>query len=707
MSESGKLATALRKRRKVVAVEVTQRISPGLLTVTPFKSAFGNQDAQRERFERKRKARERRPRATFDAALDKLASKQARKDGYKGTVENTREFSRIANIPIRVLDLDNVTDLTSIFQKPEGEMTLFPIQSASLYEAHVANGLFAPIPVGEGKTLVALLMAEAMDSKKTVLLVPPQLRDQLAREIEEVYGPHFNIWTDRIKIIAYSELSLAKNSEILEEEDPDLIVADEVHNLRRKESARTKRFIRFMRENPHCRLVAMSGTMTSRSIMDYAHIIEFCLRKNSPLPNDFKELQMWAAALDVRVNTPAKPGALKRFLIPEDKGNIRLGYRRRLATVRGVITSPGRKLGTSLYIQAVRPACGIPDDVQDALDEVKRTWAYNGEEFATPIAFWRFCRQMSSGFYYRWVWPNGAPTEEDNDWLAARAAWHKAVREKLKTAGAGMDSKLLLENCAERWRKKIEDHSECKGEWIRGDDKNIWVPEACKHYPKNLKHCTGVKKVQPSKDAKLFKCEEFITWKKVKGRYNPSPPTEAVVISDFIIHDAIARAKVHLEKGRNTIIWYVDKIIGELLEKASGFPHYGAGTDASTATDDIIICSLATQGEGKNLQYVYSANVTITMPTNGKGKEQQLGRTHRPGQEADTVYDDYYDHTESLNKCMDDCIADAMYIEDTNGGRQKLLYADGEAIQRKKIMQRKIYESQKDTIAKRLNGESE
>jgi hypothetical protein len=99
----------------------------------------------------------------------------------------------------------------------------------------------------------------------------------------------------------------------------------------------------------------------------------------------------------------------------------------------------------------------------------------------------------------------------------------------------------------------------------------------------------------------------------------------------------------------------------------------------------VIICSVATQGTGKNLQH-FNHNIVTTMMTSGQEGEQVLGRTHRPGQLDDLCTTDYYDHTESLDKHMSDVIADALYIEDSTGQRQKILYADGERIKHKKQM---------------------
>lgn len=705
--------------------------------------------------------------SSFANALNKSKNKGARKSGYKGVVQNTPEFARICNLPSRELDLDDVMDLTSIFRKPGGTMELRPVQSASLLEANIANGLFGPQGVGWGKTLTTLLMAEAMDSERAVLIVPSQLRNQLNRDIEEVYGPHFNLPLDRIvRIMSYSDLSQAKNTGLLDELEPDLIVLDEAQNLARKGSARTKRFMRYMRENPHCRLVALSGGTTKNSILDYAHFLEMALRKNSPLPKGHEELQLWAAALDVKPPQPADPGVLKLLLHEEDDGNVRLAYRRRLVNTRGVVATVESALSTRLLVRSIKPD-NVPDEVTGALEEVNRTWAFNGEEYASAVSFWRFCRQMSSGFYYRWVWPDGAPNEEDREWLEARAAWKKALREKLKTSGESMDSDLLLTNAAERWRKKIEDHSTCEGEFEGEDHSDCaydvweeyekgsegwenaalaeedldpdfdeddgdfqpghhvtrckvdpespggctgegpeWVVTDCKIYLKHPEHCTGKKTVPPGAGTKLFQCEEYITWKKVKGLYHPTPPTEAVILSDFIARAAIKRAQHHLQEGHKVIIWYVDRVVGEMLESLSGYPRFGAGADASAVKEDVIICSIATQGTGKNLQH-YSANVVVTMPTNGAELEQLGGRTHRPLQEAELIIIEYFDHTESLDKCMNDCIADAMYIEDTQGQRQKILYAEGEGIQRKKIMQRKLLKATQEQLEKGANEGTE
>lgn len=123
--------------------------------------------------------------------------------------------------------------------------------------------------------------------------------------------------------------------------------------------------------------------------------------------------------------------------------------------------------------------------------------------------------------------------------------------------------------------------------------------------------------------------------------------------------------------------------MGEKIYELSGFPYYGAGANAEEAETSIIVCSVESQGTGKNLQTPtkhragFANNVICTMPSGGKMTEQLIGRTHRPGQMADevvvewlSVYGDFFD------LAMQSAIADAKFVMETQpGSLQKLLYA--------------------------------
>lgn len=548
------------------------------------------------------------------ATIQENAAQEALDFGGRGVVVHSSELQRILSLPRRILDPASVFDCTKHFRKPGGTMEILPIQNACLAEAAVCNGLFAPVAVGAGKTLVTLLLAEAMNSKCAVLLVPPDLKKQLAREIEEVYGPHFHLPLDRLKILAYSQLSSPKFAEILDFVNPDLIIADECHNLRRKQSVRTKRFLDYMKEHAECRFAGLSGTVTSRSIRDYAHLIELALRKNSPLPggrNSWGELLDWSSVLDADVPdySRKRPGALKKLCAPGE--TVRQGFRRRLVQTKGVVATAEDRLGMSLIVRRLNPK--VPDVVTRQMQLTEETWAIGEDELEDPMAMARVRKQLSQGFYYRWAWPNDEP---DLEWIEARRAWHKEIRDFLTYhSRKGVDSPHLYEKAV-----------------IMG----------------------GVKS------------HAYADWAKVMDR--KKPPTVPVWLDDFVIEYAIKWA--NKDGG---IIWYEHKCIGEWLAQKSGFPHYGAGTDSSEATAPVIICSIRSQGTGKNLQYVYSRNLVLSMPSNGGEVQQLFGRTHRRGQPADEVTYDWLGHAEVLTDAIDHAVSDSQYVQETME-RRKLLY---------------------------------
>jgi hypothetical protein len=551
---------------------------------------------------------------------------------YAGTVVASWELKRSLGLPRRVLDLEKVEDVSPLFCRFEGPKALrfWPIQNAALIEAAICDGLFAMIGVGWGKTLIALLLPDVMQSIKAVYLVKPDLKKQLEREIDEFYLKHFDIPIDRIHIVAYSELSSTKNAEILDEIKPDLIIADEAHCLKNPKSNRTKRFLRFMDANPSCRFAALSGTMTTRSLTEYAHLIELALRKNSPLPKSYYELRAWAGALDVNPSEHFHPGALEMFCAPGE--SIEDGFRRRITETPGVVATQKEEIGTALYIQP--RLTKVPRGIQEIMRRVQTHWCLEDEEneykeeFTDATQLWSVLRQLACGFYYVWKWPNDEPNRE---WLEARSNWNREVREKLKRSGVGMDSPHLLAQAAQRYSKWLD--SGCKGP-------------------------------RPEKSWDSAYWEDWRVWKDT-----PPPPVEAVWLDDFLIRASLSWAK-NLEAA---IIWYEHRAVGEKLGEF--LPLYGPGDDAGLADPDrekVIVCSIRAQGTGKNLQR-FSRNLFTSLPPNGSTFEQTTGRTHRNGQLSDDVLIDYFEHSGS--ESFEKILKDAEYVEKTTGDRQKALYA--------------------------------
>jgi hypothetical protein len=234
--------------------------------------------------------------------------------------------------------------------------------------------------------------------------------------------------------VSYTQLSgSSAGNGLLERIRPDTIILDEAHSLRNADATRTKRFLRYLKENPHVKLFAWSGTMTSRSIKDYAPLARHALRDGAPVPHKHPVLEQWAAALDPGVDGECDDlDILANKLGAHDK---REGFRIRLVSTHGVITSgDSDSCQASLTITKLFPA--VPKTITDTLQQVAANWQRpDGEEFDSPLELHRTLHQLNSGFYYRWRFPRGESRAQIDAWLQARAAWNRDVRQRL--AGDG------------------------------------------------------------------------------------------------------------------------------------------------------------------------------------------------------------------------------------------------------------------------------
>ena len=358
------------------------------------------------------------------------------------------------------------------------------------------------------------------------------------------------------------------------------VLVSNCHLLRHPNAARTKRFLRYMKAHQEVKFVGLSGTMTTRSIKDYAHFFDLALKDGSPLPRKETELYAWAEALDdATTKAPAPPGKLKLLCAGDE--TVRDGFRRRVLDTKGVVSTPESALGTSLSLIAIS---GVGDEkIAEALAELRRTWTWQGEEFEDALAFHRIAKQLASGFYYRWAWPGGVA---DKEWLSARAAWHAEVREYLlDNSTPGMDSPLLLARAAQ---------------------------------------------------AGLWQSYTWDSWSRLRDR--TPPPVEAVWISEAVVNSAL-----HWAKNNEGIIWYEHDAVGRKIAEIGKLPFFGPGEKAAALLDSAhptimpnIVCSIRAHGTGKNLQ-AYSKMYVTSPPSNGQIWEQLIDRMHRPDQQADAV----------------------------------------------------------------------
>jgi hypothetical protein len=546
------------------------------------------------------------------------------------------ETQRVLSLPVEDYGDLRPGTMTSQLARPGGEYTLRPIQEAALHAIRQCRGGFFPIGVGHGKSFIACLAATVLDCNFAIILAPASTVRQLQEQYDELRS-HFRLVPARI--MSYATLSQPTGTSLLTElvnqysADKVALICDEAHRLKRLESARTKRVLRFMQANEAVSFVALSGTMTSKSLRDFSHLAELCLRENSPVPRDRYHLQCWSECIDVagrpgqnewRMVRPLAQWAnmpLGRLRGEGRKEQARKAFQKRLRSSPGVVASRKGSLGCSLNIQRVQ-SLPVPEELVRLMRAVADGGeAPGGDLIPDDVTAWRTMRHLSAGFYYKWVWPND---EEDLEWLRARRDWNRFVRHELvDRSDEGYDSPFLV---AARINREAEGGS-------RAAIHRAWR-----------------------------------NWQREKEK--PTPPTVPVWVDTYLIDQAL---KWRNRQKRPVILWYESSAIGAELERR-GVEVYGAGANPPRDAHDCAM-SIKAHGIGKNLQS-WSNQLVIEPPTGGLIWEQLLGRTHRQGQDADEVKCVIFQHVEPYTRALASAMTEAQYILAASGNAQKLLFAN-------------------------------
>jgi hypothetical protein len=552
---------------------------------------------------------------------------------FGGSIRETRELSRILALPRRRLDdpaFDTlVPEMTELLRRPEGTMTLRRVQALALYEIATHRGGFCSVGVGEGKTLISLLAPFVLGAQRPLLLLPAGLVQKTDRDRDEL-ARHWLIPTN-IRLFSYEMLGREQAAAELDVYCPDLIVADETQKLKNYDDAAcARRVARYLETHPETMFVALSGTIMSRSLTEFGHILRWCLKGDAPIPKTTYELSEWANALDERIRNELErpdPGALLKLAegIPGSSGDeltrARRGFQRRLIETPGVVATTGRSgesVDCSIYVKAIE----YPLEA--------RTVEYFGKlrtemltpddwQLFQPVDVWRHARELALGLHYVW---DPRPPEE---WRIARRNWHAFVRDVLAKSDA-LDS-------------------------------DAQVATAC--------------------DAGHLPDDALRAWRAIKDTFVPN--TVAVWHDDGPIRKCIEWMR------KPGLVWTEHALFAERLARMSGCTYYGRKglSEGGEFIDDApntraIIVSVDANREGRNLQKKWSRNLVVSPPDGSDVWQQLLGRTHRPGQTADEVIVDVFlgclEHVRAWQKAR----AGALAVRDTTGAEQKLLLADVE-----------------------------
>ena len=513
----------------------------------------------------------------------------------------------------------------------DGGMHLRPVQVAALQAMHDHGGMLGPIRVGGGKTLLSYLAGVVLGAERVMLCIPAKLKEKTKRDFA-LLRRHWQ-HPVRMHLMSYELLSRDRGVAELEAYRPDLVIADEAHKFKSVSAACTKRIRRYLQEqNPEAHYVDMSGTVTKRSILEYAHRLHWAIPDGlQALPRRYNETRDWADAVDEKVSAAGRlmPGALLQFCTPEELSEIGNDHRKatavrvvRSAYCRRLMSSPG-VCGTeeqfdgamSLILQGQEFPVG--DKVVSAFEGLRTRWELpDGQPIDMPATLWRHCRSLVQGFWYRWRVPPPPA------WLAARRAWAQVEREALKNFH-DIDSPLGVVRAIDDGR----------------------IP---------------------------WGAEPLEAWRAVKDSFVPETVAEWV-------DDACLRWAADWAKDHRGIIWVHEVAFGERLSRETGLPYYGAKglCDGRPIEQESRACiaSIQANSEGRNLQQ-FSENLIVSVPPGGAIWEQLLGRTHRDGQDADEVSGDVllgcYEQWDAFRQAR----RDAEYIERTTAQCQKLNFAD-------------------------------
>ncbi len=394
-------------------------------------------------------------------------------------VERTREVARIAALPRRVWTEEASAQLAAMLTRelktPGGSQSLRPVQAIALYEAMEVGGLFGPIRVGGGKTLLTLLLPLVLEARRPILLLPAALVEKTWRDYEAL-REHWRLPTN-LQMISYEMLGLVQSAGKLDYIEPDFIEADECHFLKNHAAGRTRRVTRYMREHPETRFAAVSGTVMKASVKDFAHMLRWALKTSAPIPSSDDEIATWADALDEKVNPLARrqPGALldldttaprQEPVATSDFFDMARGrttvarqvFQSRLLQTRGVVASQrtdgvtcSLRVASLEYEPAAITSSHIDimrNGVKDATsgEYVTRPWSTpDGWSFSQPFEFRMYLRQLALGFHS--VWDPRPPMT----WITARRDWAAFVRDTLSES-LDLDTELQVANAVDGGR---------------------------------------------------------------------------------------------------------------------------------------------------------------------------------------------------------------------------------------------------------------
>jgi hypothetical protein len=521
---------------------------------------------------------------------------------------------------------------------------LLPIQRellADLETAPAPCGVLGDVGAGFGKTLPSFLAPHILGllGHQSLLIVPADLVNKTHNDHAEWLEIFPELQDTFPEVISASVLSHPKYADVLFDRNPALLILDEAHTFSDPKSARTRRLIRYMQQNPKTRVMALSGTLTHKQLYRLSHLAELVLREHSFLPLEEGALDQWSMVLDYGV-TPdnrsmeeldllvdwarlPRPKRTSIFSRDAHSGTMmatyRAAYRERRSSTPLVVCTPDASVRASLNLR--KWECDVPSSVLKALGDLSEKWELpDGTELVDTLEIYRHAATLSWGFYYKINYHG----EGVREWLDTRRAWGKAVRTQI--------------------------------EYIQG--------YANLDSPARVQEAASKGKAHPRV------CDAWRAW----GAIRDLVQTEQTVVWVDEDKELLHRAIDYVVEKQRAILWYRSKAVEDAIAEHGAIPVFGAGTNAPGPDTPLVACSIFAHGTGKNLQ-AWSDQLIMEHPNGHRDWEQLLARTHRHGQTSDSVLVDVATHTDAAKRSLFLGLQAARYAEETGPQRQRLCYA--------------------------------
>ena len=668
----------------------------------------------------------------FDKLLADKEQRDATRRAATGEEHASRRFSQLNRYrkaaSVDLADIDRIVSLPIIPEITEEEAEevsrrwllapafksgrrLLSTQAEGINAFEHFGAGFFKLGVGWGKTGLSLLCAEHAyrnGADRLVLFVPSSVYPQLVKQDIKYWRKMFSLsvpihrlgnQTPKMRrrivdaqrkglyIMPFSLLSRPDSLHMLRSIDPDLIIADEAHGFKNRSSGRSKKLFGWKeerisedREVPN--LVAMSGTMTSKHIADYHHLITWSLADGSPLPMSASLAKQWGSVIDSGsiIDGDHQTGPLTQLVdwartnFPDEVfkptvSDFRRAYKLRLITAPGVVSTGDQEIGTSLTITTLGSDSSDAELVAlvNKIKEENRT--PNGDVIEHAMQEYKWLSELTAGFYNELLWPTA-------ERLASRT-WTIKEKEITFTEKSAEDALKLAMEHHERHQVYSKELREYLKDAPLGQDTPMEVARLINQHPEEMPGDL-VMLYENMKACETESVEQFGTLVQRESHVHR--------VDDFKIRTSVEWAQCLVDAGEGGILWFWHNGIGQWLRDslhAAGVDvlYCPAGKDANETIIDhahserVVVASIAAHGIGKNLQH-FQHQLFVQWPRVATTAEQTLGRTHRTGQEADELVVYRFDTTsfDTLNFAA--CLNDSVYSHQSTGDRQKIVYAN-------------------------------